>query len=60
MPTLMGVGLNLFALVYFLQRGDNFVWLAGAHGLMVLVLGWILSNKIKAYKAEEAARRRSR
>lgn len=60
MPTLLGAMLNVFALVYFAQRGGNYVWLAGAHGLMAVILGFIVSNKIKAFKAEEAARRRSR
>jgi hypothetical protein len=60
MPTLLGALLNLFALVYFFQRGENYVWLAGAHAVMVVVLAIIVSNKIKAFKAEEAARRRSR
>jgi hypothetical protein len=58
MPTLLGALLNLFALVYFAQRGGNFVWLAAGHGLMVVILGFIVSNKIKAFKAEQAARRR--
>lgn len=58
MPTLLGALLNVFALVYFAQRGGDFVWLAGAHGVMVLLLGYIVSNKVKAFKAEQAARRR--
>lgn len=60
MPTLLGAFLNVFALVYFVERGGNFIWLAAAHGVMVVILAFVVSNKIKAYKAEEAARRRSR
>jgi hypothetical protein len=58
MPTFLGALLNVFALFYFFQRGDNYVWLAGAHGLMVLILAFILSNKVKAFKAEQAAAKR--
>ena len=58
MPTLIGAGLNGFAMVYFFQRGGNFVWLAAGHALMVVVLAWIVNNKAKALRAEEAAARR--
>lgn len=53
-PTSMGGILNAICMVYFFQRGGNWIFLGVAHGVMVIVLGYIAAQKAKARDAREA------
>lgn len=55
LPTSMGGILNAVCMVYFIQRGGNWIYLGVAHGIMVIVLGIIASQKAKAKEAQEPA-----
>ena len=60
MPTVLGALLNVFCAFYFIERGENFVYLGIAHLFMVGLLAWILSRKMKAFREEQAKQRRAR
>ncbi|MDO8300368.1 hypothetical protein [Lacisediminimonas sp.] len=55
LPTSMGGILNAVCMVYFIQRGGNWIYLGVAHGVMVIVLAIIASQKARAKDAQEAA-----
>ena len=60
LPTSMGGILNAVCMVYFIQRGGNWIFLGVAHGVMVIVLAIIASQKAKAKEAQDPANAQER